>query len=157
MCANFHWRPYMVLNERSSLQPRTGRWAFSTSARFTFLGSPSSKLPFSMYLALVHALYRASGSSVCAQIFTACDTRRCTRQEGAPFAPPESLHFQALLPQRFLFIFTLRWCKLCTGRQVAPNLCKFPLTALHGAARDAVVCSLEQEGGLFPPAQGLHS
>ena len=65
---------------RSSLQPRTGRWVFSTSARFTYLGSPSPKLPFHMHLALVQPLYRATGSSECAQISTAGPTRRCTRR-----------------------------------------------------------------------------
>ena len=34
---------------------------------------------------------------------------------GALFAPPQGLHFQALLSRSFLSIFTLHWYKRCTG------------------------------------------
>ena len=72
--------PIRRCTRRNSLQAHTGRCAFCTNPRFTFLGSPSSKLPFHMHLALVQPLYRATGSSECAQIFTGSPIRRCTRR-----------------------------------------------------------------------------
>ena len=65
---------------RSSLQARTGGCSFCTTGRFTFLGSPSSKLPFNNYLVLVQPLYRWNVSSECVQISTGGPTRRCTRR-----------------------------------------------------------------------------
>ena len=65
---------------RSSLQARSGRCSFCTNARFTFLGSPSPKLPFHTHLALVHPLHRATGSSEYVQISTGGPTRRRTRR-----------------------------------------------------------------------------
>ena len=49
----------------------------------------------------------------------------------APFAPTQGLQFQALHLLSFHFICTLHWWKDCTRQQVAPNLCKFAITALR--------------------------
>ena len=92
--------PTRRCTRRSSLQAHTGRCSFCTTGKFTFLSSPSSKLPFHMHLALVQPFYRANGSSECVQISTGGPSRRCMRRSG--------------------------------------------------------FCSLEQEGGLFPPTQGFH-
>ena len=37
-------------------------------------------------------------------------------QAGSQFAPTNSLHFWALLPHSFLFMYTLHWCKDCIYR-----------------------------------------
>ena len=68
--------PIRRCTRRSSLQARTGRCAFSTNARFQFLGFPYLKLPFQMLLALVQPLYRATGRPECAQISTGGPIRR---------------------------------------------------------------------------------
>ena len=75
---------------------------------------------------------------------------------GALFAPPIGLHIYALLPHSFLFLCTFRWCKHCTGRYVAPNLRKFPFTALYGAAGDGAVWRLVPVGALFALTQALY-
>ena len=49
---------------------------------------------------------------------------------GAPFAPTQGLHFEALHLLSFHFICTLHWWKDCTRLQVAPNLGKFHISAL---------------------------
>ena len=76
---------------------------------------------------------------------------------GALFAQRQGFHFKALLPHSFHFICTLLWCNHSTGLHVAPNLRKFVLSALYGAALDGVVCSLVTAGALFAPREGLHS
>ena len=75
---------------------------------------------------------------------------------GALFAPTQVLHFQALLSRSFLSIFTLHWCKRCTGEEVAPNVRKFPLTALCELAVHAVIWRPILVGALFAPTQALH-
>ena len=65
---------------------------------------------------------------------------------GALFAPTQGL----------LFISTLHWCKHSTGLEGAPNLRKFPLTALFEIAADGVVSKPVLVGTLFAPTQGLH-
>ena len=72
--------PIRRCTRRSSLQVRKKRCAFCTIARFPFLGFPYLKLPFHMHLELVQPLYRATGSSECAQISTGKPKRRCTRR-----------------------------------------------------------------------------
>ena len=74
----------------------------------------------------------------------------------APFTPSLGLHFQPPHLLSFLFICTLHWCKHCTGKNVASNLRKFPLTALCGIAADGVVCMPVLVCGFFAPTQGLH-
>ena len=76
--------------------------------------------------------------------------------DGALFSPTQGLHFQAFHPLRFLFMGTLHLCKHCTGLEVAPNLRKFPFTALYGIAADGVVCRPALDGAAFAPKQGLH-
>ena len=49
---------------------------------------------------------------------------------GAPFAPTQGLHFEALHLLSFHFICTFYWWKDCTRLQVAPNLGKFHISAL---------------------------
>ena len=49
---------------------------------------------------------------------------------GTLFAPTQGLHFQAIHPLSFLFINTLHWCNHCTVLEVAPNVRKFPLSAV---------------------------
>ena len=61
--------------------------------------------------------------------------------DGAPFAPTQGLHFQALHLLSFLSTCTLHWCKHCTGLEASPNSRKFPFTALCGIAAGGVVCS----------------
>ena len=75
---------------------------------------------------------------------------------GAVFAPTQGLHFQAVLPHRFLFICTLHWNKHCTVLEEPANLRKFPFMALYGAAEDGVVCRPVPVGAVFAPTQGLH-
>ena len=69
---------------------------------------------------------------------------------GAPgftFSPPT---------RSFLFICTLHWCKRCTGLEVAPNVCKFPLTVLVCEfAVHAEVWRPNLVGTLFSPTQAL--
>ena len=72
--------PLRRCRRRNSLQARIGRCAFCTNARFTFLYSPSSELPFHMHLALVKPLYLATGSSECAQVSIGGPIRRCRRR-----------------------------------------------------------------------------
>ena len=55
----------------------------------------------------------------------------------------------------FLFIGTLHWCKHCTGLDVAPNLRKFPFTALCVIAAEAVVCRSVNVGAHFAPTKDL--
>ena len=73
-----------------------------------------------------------------------------------PFAPTQSLHFWALHILSFPFICTLRWCKHCTGQEVAANFRKFPFTALYGAVGDGVLWRPVTVGAPFAPIQGLH-
>ena len=75
---------------------------------------------------------------------------------GAPFAPTLGLHFRAPHSLSFLFICTLHSCKHCTGRNVAPNFRKFPLTALCEIAKDGIVWMPVLVGAPFAPTQGLH-
>ena len=89
---------------------------------------------------LEQILYRAKGTSKCAQIFIdrpigdAEDGVLCRPvQVGALFPLKRGLHFQALQPLSFLLIFTLHWCKYCTGLEVPPNVRKFALTVLYAA------------------------
>ena len=51
---------------------------------------------------------------------------------GAPFAPTQGLHFQALLLLSFQFICTLHWCNHCTRIEVGQNLGKFPIKIVPG-------------------------
>ena len=74
---------------------------------------------------------------------------------GAHFPPKQRLHFQTLCLLGFLFICTLHWCKHCTSLDVAPNLRKFPMTALCVIAAERVVCRSVPVGGLFAPTQTL--
>ena len=75
---------------------------------------------------------------------------------GALFAPTVGLHFYAPHPHSFFFICTLPWCKHCTWGLVAPNLRKFPLTALYGAAEHGAVYRPVPVDALFAPTQGIH-
>ena len=153
--------PAMRYTIRCSLQARTGRWAFSTNARLTFLGSPSSKLPFHIHLALVQPLYRATGSSECVQNYSGGPIRRCTRRSSlrartgwCSICTTGRFTFLGSPSSKLPFHTHLELVQPWYRTQVAPNMCKFPLAALHGAARYAAVCRPQQEGGLFPPTQG---
>ena len=75
---------------------------------------------------------------------------------GMLFAPTQGLLFQTLLLRSFLFICTLHQCKHCTGLEGAPNVRKFPLTALCEIAADGVVSRPVLVGTLFAPTKGLH-
>ena len=67
---------------RCGLQARSGRCAFCTNSRLTFIGSPYPYLPFHMHLTLVQASYRATGSPEFAQISIDAVIRRCKRRCG---------------------------------------------------------------------------
>ena len=71
---------------------------------------------------------------------------------GAPFAPTQGLQFQALHSLSFRFICTLHWCKHC----VAPNLRKFPISALCRLAAGGEDCRPVPVGAPFAPTQDLH-
>ena len=73
---------------------------------------------------------------------------------GAHTAPTQCLRFQALHLLGFLFIGILHWCKHCTGLDVAPNLRKFPFTALCVIPSLGVVCRSVLVGALFAPTHG---
>ena len=116
-----------------------------------------------MHLALVQTLYLGRGSPKFAEISidglygAAGDGVVCRPVPvGAPFAPTQRFHFQALLPLSFLFICTFHWCKHCTGVEEAPNLRKFSFTALRGIAADGVVCRPAPVDAPFAPTQGFH-
>ena len=66
------------------------------------------------------------------------------------------MHFQAQQLLSFLFICTLHWYKHCPGVEVAPNLHKFPLTALCLIAAEGVVYWPVLAGALYAPSHGLH-
>ena len=72
---------------------------------------------------------------------------------GARFTPTEGLHFQAIHSLTFLFICTLHLCKHCTRIEAAPNLGKFPFTALCRIAADGVVCRAVLVGAPFATTQ----
>ena len=72
------------------------------------------------------------------------------------FAPTQISHFQAFLSLTFLFICTLHWCKHCTGLEVVPNFCKYPLTALRGIDSERVVSRPVIDDTLFAPTQIFH-
>ena len=74
----------------------------------------------------------------------------------APFAPTQSLHFQALHLFSFLFICTLHWCKHCTRLEADPNFRKFSFTALCRIAADGVVYGPVLVGAPFAPTQDQH-
>ena len=74
---------------------------------------------------------------------------------GALLAQTQGLHFQALYPLSFLFIYTLLWCKRCTVLEVTANVHKFSITALCEFAADGVVCGPVLVGTLLAPTQGL--
>ena len=83
--------------------------------------------------------YRATvGGLVCSPV-----------QEGTLFALTQDFHFYALLLHTFLFKCTLHWCDHCTGPKVAPNLRKFPMTALYRAAVGGLVCRPTKVGAVF--------
>ena len=92
------------------------------------------------------ALYRIDAERVVSRPVLDC----------TPFEPTQGLHFQVLLPLSFLFKCTLQWCKHCTGLEVAPNLRKFPLTALGIVGAERVVSRPVLVGTLYAPTQGLH-
>ena len=146
------------------LEARPVRCAFCTNSRFTFLGSISPQFPFHLHLGFVQTLYRAIGCSEFAQIFIHGPIRRCRRREqfGGPSWQVRFLHQLKVYIFRLLFPITSfsyapsRWCKHCTGRQVAPNLRKFPYTALYGAAGIAAVWRPVPVRAPFAPTQGLH-
>ena len=60
--------PIQHCRRRSCLEARPCRYAFGTNPNFTFVGSPSSLLPFHMHLSSVQTLYREIGISEFAQI-----------------------------------------------------------------------------------------
>ena len=70
---------------------------------------------------------------------------------GSLFAPSHGLHFQAHQHLSFLFRCTLHSCKRCTGKEVAPNSPKLPMTALCIIATEGVVCC-----PVLAPSHGLH-
>ena len=72
------------------------------------------------------------------------------------FAPTQGLLFHALLPRSFLFICTLHWWNDCTGLEEAPNLRKFPFTALCEFEADGVVFKPVLVGAPFAQILGLH-
>ena len=74
---------------------------------------------------------------------------------GALFAPTQGLCFQTLHPLSIIFIGTLNWCKHCNGLDVAPNLRKFPFTALCIIPAEVVVCRSVTVGALIVPTQVL--
>ena len=75
---------------------------------------------------------------------------------GAPFAPTQGVHFEALHPLSFHFIRTLHWRKYSTRLEFAPNLGKFQITALRRIAADRVVCGPVPVGTPFAPTQELY-
>ena len=140
------------------------RWCpFCTNPWFAFTGSLAPLLRFHIHLALVQTLYRARGSHEFAQISIDGAMRNC-RGRGSllaglrrsPFAQSHCLHFQVYQHLSFLFTCTLHWCKHCTGLEVAPNLGKFPLTALCVIAAEVLVCLPVLVDALFAPSNGLH-
>ena len=115
-----------------------------------------------MHLAMVQTLHQARGSPEFPQIpltvLCGIDAERVVSRpvlDSTPFAPTKGLHFQALLPLRFLFICNLHWCNECTGLEVAPNFRKFPLTALCGVHAE-VHCRPVHDVTSFAPIEGSH-
>ena len=111
----------------------------------------------------MQTLYPARGSSEFAQISIYCAIRNWCRRSSlqpvldrASFAPIQCSHFQPLHPLSFLYICSMHWCKHCTGLEVAPNLRKFPFTAICEVAACRIVCSPVLDGAPFVPTQGLH-
>ena len=87
------------------------------------------------------------------------DTRRVVSRpvfDDTLFAPTQIFHFQAFLLLTFYFIYSLHWCKHCTGLGVVPNFFKYPLTALGGIDAERVVSRPVLDGTLFAPTQILH-
>ena len=74
---------------------------------------------------------------------------------GVHIAATQGLRFKALHLLSFHFIGTLHWCKHCTGLDVAPNLRKFPFTALCVIAAEWVVGRSVTVGAHFAPTQGF--
>ena len=145
------------------MKARPGRCAFCTNTNFTFLGSPSSLLPFHMQHSLVQALHRAICSSEFAQI-SIHGPIRCwrrlrsleARSGRCAFCTYSRFTFLGSPSHNFLLLCTFRLRKHCTGRYVAPNLPKFPFTALYGAAGRGAVGIPYPVGALLPPILGLH-
>ena len=116
--------PIRLCKRRNSLEARPGRCTSCTNTSCTFVGSPSSLLPFCMHHLLVQALYRGIGSSKFAQISFHGPIRRCRKRSSLEARPGRCAFctysrftfFLTLLPHRFLFVCTFRWCKHCTGR-----------------------------------------
>ena len=75
---------------------------------------------------------------------------------GTPFAPTQGLIFLGSLLLSFPFICTSHWYKHCTGLDVAPNLRKFPLTALCGIDSERVVSRPVLDGTLLALTQIFH-
>ena len=75
---------------------------------------------------------------------------------GALFAPTQGLRFRALHLLSFHFICTMHWCKHCSGLYLAPNLLKFPFTALCEIFDEVVVCRFVTVGAHLALIQGLH-
>ena len=155
--------PTRRCTRRSSLQARTGRCSFSTNARFTFSGSPSSKLPFHMYLALVQTLYRATGSNEFAQISTDGPTRRCTRRSSlqartgrCSFCTNTRFIFLGSPSSKLPFHMPLALVQTLYRATGSSECAKISTGALHCATRDAVVFRPVQEGAPFAPTQSLH-
>ena len=63
----------------SSLQPRTGKYAFCTDIRITFLGSPFPHLPFDIIIALVQTRNRGKKRPKFPQISIIGLVRRCMK------------------------------------------------------------------------------
>ena len=112
----------------------------------------------------MQTLYRAVGSSECAQIPFDGPIRNCRWRSSLRARPrlyvvselTQGLQFQALHPLSFFFICTLYWCKLCTVLEIGTNVRKFHLTALFVIADDGVVCGPVLIGMLFVLTHGLH-
>ena len=62
-----------------SLQPRTGKCAFYTDTRITFLGSPFPQVPFDIIIAFVQTRYRGKRSPEFPQISIFGPVRRCMK------------------------------------------------------------------------------
>ena len=115
-----------------------------------------------MYLALVQALYLATGDHEYAQISNDVAMLNCSGHICSPvlvgtlLATTQRLHFHALHPLSFLFICTLHWCKHCTVLEVTTNMRKFPMTALCGITALQLFCRPVLVGTLLAPTLGLH-
>ena len=143
---------------QDSLHARTGRAAFAPTLGFRYR---APHLLSFLFICTLHWCKHCTGRNVAPNFRKFPWTTLCEIAEygivcmpilvGAPFAPTLGLHFRTPQPLSFLFICTLHWCKQCTGRNVAPNFRKLPLTALCDIAEDGLVCMPVLIGAPFAP------